>query len=372
MRIKQIVPALAAVMLLAVLAAGCMKGGGAGESPAPAPPSAAAEAPTEAPTPAVTLSPTPAPTLSGEPQPVLETYGIDPAEIGEMTYSFHAFGTRTLRRGEGGFDQVLTLLASLKGAPVKPQRTVDRTLKLDSCSRPLFIGSDGERTYISLGWEDFLLLDTDGRPEDELEALFASYAPEPYQAPFLFDGSAYRTDGGLSLTAAQPTYDYAALQAAIPASRRRYYEVDGGVPEEGAVVHLRAENQGEANTAYVWPGLLALRDGEWIHVPTVSPTASTLERRGLQPGESLETGLAMDLYNDPLTPGKYCGYMIYVVDDGKLGVYNHIAYAPFEIVGEVPEDGREPLMDGVRLDKVRRITYSLKDWDEYKIGRAHV
>jgi hypothetical protein len=359
---KQIVPVLAAVMLLAVLAAGCVKGG-AGESPPPAPTSEAAEAPT----PAVTPDPTPAPTLSGEPRPVLETYGIDPEEINELTYSFHPFGTRTLRRGEGGFDQVLALLASLKGAPVKAQRSVDRTLKLDSCSRPLFIGSDGERTYISLGWEDFLLLDTDGRPEDELEALFAAYAPEPYQAPFLFDGSAYRTDGGLSLTAAQPTYDYAALQAAIPASRRRYYEVDGGVPEEGAVVHLRAENQGEANTAYVWPGLLALRDGEWIHVPTFSPTASTLERRGLQPGESLETGLAMDLYNDPLTPGKYCGYMIYAVDDGKLGVYNRIAYAPFEIVGEVPEDGREPLMDGVRLEKVRRITYTLQSWDEYTL-----
>jgi hypothetical protein len=359
---KLIVPALAAAMLLAVLAAGCVKDG-AGESPPPALPSAAAEAPT----PAVTPDPTPAPTLSGEPRPVLETYGIDPVEINELTYSFHPFGTRTLRRGEGGFDQVLALLASLKGAPVKAQRSVDRTLKLDSCSRPLFIGSDGERTYISLGWEDFLLLDTDGRPEDELEALFAAYAPEPYQAPFLFDGSAYRTDGGLSLTAAQPTYDYAALQAAIPASRRRYYEVDGGVPEEGAVVHLRAENQGEANTAYVWPGLLALRDGEWIHVPTFSPTASTLERRGLQPGESLETGLAMDLYNDPLTPGKYCGYMIYAVDDGKLGVYNRIAYAPFEIVGEVPEDGREPLMDGVRLEKVRRITYTLQSWDEYTL-----
>ena len=255
---NRIAQALAAALLLALLAAGCIRGGGPGESPTPVPTSAA----TVSPAPTVTLSPTPAPTLSGEPQPVLETYGIDPAEIGEMTYSFHAFGPRSLRRGEGGFDQVLTLLSSLKGAPVKAQRTVDRTLKLDSCSHPLFIGSDGERTYISLGWEDFLLLDTDGRPDEELEALFAAYAPEPYQAPFLFDGSDYRTDGGLSLTAAQPTYDYAAMQAAIPISRRRYYEVDGGVPEEGAVVHLRAENQGEANTAYIWPGLLALRDGE--------------------------------------------------------------------------------------------------------------
>ena len=138
---KPIAPALAAVALLAALSVGCAKGGNPGENPPPAPPSEAAEAPT----PAVTLSPTPAPTLSGEPRPVLETYGIDPAEIGEMTYSFHAFGTRTLRRGEGGFEQVVALLASLKGTPVKAQRTVDRTLKLDSCSHPLFIGSDGER-----------------------------------------------------------------------------------------------------------------------------------------------------------------------------------------------------------------------------------
>ncbi len=362
MRKRRIAPALTAALLLAVLAAGCVRGG-AGESPTPALPSAAAVAPT----PAVTPDPTPVPTLSGEARPVLETYGIDPAEIGEMTYDFFPFGERTLRRGEGGFNQVLAMLASLKGAPVKAQRTVDRTLKLDSCSHPLFIGSDGERTFISLGWEDFLLLDTDGRPDEELEALFASYAPEPYQAPFLFDGSAYRTDSGLSLTAAQPAYDYAAMQAAIPASRRRFYEVDGGAAEEGAVVHLTAENQGDGNIVYLLPGLLALRDGEWFRVPTFSPTASTLERRGLQPGQSLETGLAMDLYDDPLTPGKYCAYMLYAVDDGKKDVYNRIAYAPFEIVGEIPEDGREPLLDGVKMEKVRRITYTLKDWDKYTL-----
>lgn len=360
---KPMAPALAAVALLAVLAAGCMKGGGAGESPTPAPTSEAAEAPT----PVVTLSPTPAPTLSGEPRPVLETYGIDPEKIGEMTYSFHAFGTRTLRRGEGGFDQVLALLASLKGAPVKAQRTVDRTLELDSCLHPLFIGSDGERTYISLGWEDFLLLDTDGRPDEELEALFAAYAPEPYQAPILFDGSAYRSDGGLSLTAAQPTYDYAAMQAAIPISRRRYYALDGGAPEEEAVVRLTAENQGDEPIDYHLPALLALRDGEWVWVPTLSPIATTYERKCLQPGESLETGLTMDYYADPLPPGKYCACMVYSVGEKPKQFSTHIAYAPFEIVGEVPEDGREPLMDGVKLEKVRRITYTLRSWDEYTL-----
>ena len=360
---KPIAPALAAGLLLAVLAAGCMKGGGAGESPPPAPPSEAAEVPA----PAVTLSPTPAPTLSGEARPVLETYGIDPEKIGEMTYSFHAFGTRTLRRGEGGFDQVLALLASLKGAPVKAQRTVDRTLELDSCLYPLFIGSDGERTYISLGWEDFLLLDTDGRPDEELEALFAAYAPEPRQAPILFDGSAYRSDGGLSLTAAQPTYDYAAMQAAIPISRRRYYALDGGAPEEEAVVRLTAENQGDEPIDYHLPALLALRDGEWVWVPTLSPIATTYERKCLQPGESLETGLTMDYYADPLPPGKYCACMVYSVGEKPKQFSTHIAYAPFEIVGEAPEDGREPLMDGVKLEKVRRITYTLRSWDEYTL-----
>ena len=316
---KQIVPVLVAILLLAVLAAGCAKGGGPGETPTLAP--------------TVTPDPTPAPTLSGEPRPVLETYGIDPAEIGEMTYSFFAFGTRTLCRGEGGFDQVLELLKSLKGAPVKPQRAVDRTLKLDCCGHPLFIGSDGERVYISLGWEDFQLLDTEGRPDEELEALFASYAPAPDEAPVVYDAAAYRTDGGLSLTAEKSAYDYAAMQEAIPRSRRRFYELDGGAPEEEAIVHLTAENQGDEPIDYSLPGLLALRDGEWVWVPTISPLATTFERKCLQPGEKLETGLSMELYADPLEPGKYCACMVYSVGDAPKHWNTHIAYAPFEIVG---------------------------------------
>ena len=65
-----------------------------------------------------------------------------------------------------------------------------------------------------------------------------------------------------------------------------------------------------------------------------------MQSMGLQPGEKLETGVAMDFYKDPLMPGQYCAFMIYAVDNGKKDVYNRIAYAPFEIVGEVPEDGR--------------------------------
>ena len=126
------------------------------------------------------------------------------------------------------------------------------------------------------------------------------------------------------------------MQEAIPISRRRYYELGGGEPEEGAVVRLTAENRGDEPIDYHLPALLALRDGEWVWVPTLSPIATTYERKCLQPGESLETGLTMDYYADPLPPGKYCACMIYSVGDQPKRFDTHIAYAPFEIAGEAP------------------------------------
>lgn len=322
-------------VFLLILLAGCSEAGGAGGIPT--------EAPTE--TPLVQPVETPAelpieiPAEEGGGEPVLERFGLDPEEIEEITYSANHFGSRTLKRGEEGFDRALALLAALRGEPVKaPKGAVSRQLriKLKEKQTTLSLEWDGERVYAALNYFDYLLLDGTGRPDDGLEAIIARYAPPPDRDLPPFDADAYTEDGQLVLEAERRVYDRGALLAAIEGSLARFREpgpAEGTRGEAGAVVRLRAENRGGEPISYGRPVLQVFRDGEWYPVPLRMSLGDDLLPRYLGAGETLVTGVSMFIYDDPLEPGLYRACMFYSPGGELKTVRDHAAFAEF-FIGE--------------------------------------
>ena len=318
------------------------------------------------------------------PQPIPETYGLDPDSVEELRYSSPR-REYTLHRGDEGFEQVLAFLTSLRGTPAYMPETVNRgsslTLTDGAASRGLLtLEYDGERVYTSVGNKHYRALEAPGRPDEELEAIFERYAARAYPAPVPFEWDVIE-DGTLALTPEKPSYDYEALQAAIALSLRRFTEPqpvgESSIPDEGAVVRLTAENRGEGTLYYEFPFLLALRGGEWCWVPERFQSASDLIPRSLEPGEKLETGIAMDGYDDPLGPGLYRACMRFAVDDNHR--YTHLTWVEFEITGASPvpnptpvpvptptpepDDGMEQLLRNKNPDRIERITYRSR-WGE--------
>ena len=357
---------LAAALLLAALIAGCGQRGEAGETPPPSPslPETAASALT---------SP---PGEEGEPVPVMEALGLAPEEIEKLTYSAGFFGERTLRKGETGFDEAIALLISLRGTPAKVPRAVARLVKLNDSGIPLVLEYDGERVHASLGWSDNYLLDSSGRPDLELEDIFARYAPKPIREPVSFDFGSYTAGGELILMPEKPDYDEEALRTAVESSLLRLRErgpEDSTAPEEGAIVHLMAENKGEEEVYYGFPFLLAYHDGGWFRVPTRTEYVSDLIPRSIAPGQTLETGLRMDDYDDPLYPGLYRACMTYHVgfyDKGSR--YDHIAWTEFEITETEDPDAPAPerLIRDREPEEIDVLRYTLPTWDYYTLRRG--
>ena len=295
-----------------------------------------ASQPTAEPTAAPGVTPTPAPGEEGGGESVLERFGLDPEEIERISYSAFHFGKRTLERGEEGFDQALNILISLRGIPAAlTGSSVNREVRLNDGGIPLVLEYDGERVYADWGYAgEFLLLA--GRPDEALEAVFARYAPGPVPEPFTGSGS-LREDGPLVLEAASPVCDGAALRSAIEGSLLRFKEPgpkEGYRSEEGAILRLTAENRGEETVQYTLPRwLLALRDGSWYWVPARMSLGDDLIPRQLAPGETLETGMDMTVFDDSLEPGIYRACMLYSVGAELKAGLTHIAYAEFEIQG---------------------------------------
>ena len=290
--------------------------------------------PTAEPTAAPGETPPPTPGEEGGGESVLERFGLDPEGIDSITYSALHFGKRTLDRGEEGFEEVLALLASLRGTPAPPpKRAVSRELRINDGGSPLVLEYDGERVYADRGYTgEYLLLE--GRPDDGLEAIFARWAPGPEPVPF--EGG-FREDGPLALQAERPVCDGAALRAAVERSLLRFKEPgpkEGYRSEEGAILRLTGENRGEERVWYSLPRwLLALRDGTWYWVPARISLGDDLIPRCLEPGESLETGLDMTVFDDSLEPGIYRACMLYSVGTEAKAGMTHIAFGEFEIKG---------------------------------------
>ena len=355
-----------AALLLAALIGGCGQKGEAGET---APPVSAFPATAE---PVLT----PPPGEAGEPVPVMEAFGFAPEEIEKLTFSASPFGERTLVRGEEGFDEALELLFSLHGTPSSVTKAIARLVRVNDGGIPFILEFDGERVHASLGWSEDHLLEASGRPDLELEDIFARYAPKPVREPVAFDFGSYASGGGLVLTSEKPAYDENELREAVESTLLRLRErgpEDDTRPEEGAIVHLRAENKGEEEVYYEFPFLLSYHDGGWFRVPTRMEYVSDLIPRSIAPGQTLETGLRMDDYDDPLYPGLYRACMMYHVGFyGKGSRYDHIAWAEFEITETEDPDAPAPeqLIQDQAAEEIGVIRYTLPTWDFYTLRRG--
>jgi hypothetical protein len=320
--------AAALALTLAILAAACTFGGrpeAGGGSPAVNPqPSATPE-----------VTPTPQP----DAVPILEAFQIDAEEVTELGYRFFPFGERSLKRGDEGFTQALDLLRSLWGTPSPlPKRSVDRELTLDG--KRLTLQYDGEKLYATTNLEDNLLLDTQGRPDDELEAIFERFGAGGPELT-VQDHTDYVQDGTLTLSLAQTQLEYEAVREAVAETLRRFYEPgpEAGTPTaEGAVLPFSLSNRGGEDADWLPPALELYREGAWYRVPERQGLAITLERRMLSPGQTLEEGLSLATYDDPLSPGRYRLALTYGVGEAgsRAKSYDHIAFAEFEIAESAP------------------------------------
>ena len=283
--------------------------------------------------PAETQVPTPAEESDGE--PLLAWFGLDPEGIDRISYSAVHFGKRTLERRDEGFREAVGLLATLRGTPARLPRgaAAARELRINDDPIPLVLEYDGEWVYADLGYAgEYLLLE--GRPDDALEAVFAHFTTGPALVPY---GDEYREDGPVILQAERPICDGGELRAAVADTLLRLKEPgpkEGTKTAEGAIVRLIAENQGEEAVMYSPPReLLVLRDGTWYRVPFRISLSDDLIPRWLAPGESLETGLNLSVFDDPLGPGFYRAGIRYTTGEKLKTGWTHIAWAEFEITG---------------------------------------
>ena len=325
-----------------------------------------------------------------EPKSLTEAFGLDPDKFVKLEFS-GPLGMHTLQRGEEGFAQIFEFLGSLRGSSSYiPQASVHCSVKLvkeNGTHDFLMMEYDGERVMASVDYSDYLALESEGRPDLELEALFARYAKAPDPIPY--DPGKYVVDGLLSLTPARSVIDHDALQEAIGISLRRYTEPqpvgESVAAEEGAILWMTAKNVGEKTIYYDPPlSILALRDGDWYWVRLRYDFMSDLILRSLSPGETAECAVGLHLFDDPLEPGQYCVCMFYTVDETGKSPYDHVAFAPFVITdGEPlpapeptpapapePDDGTELLMGTVKREKIKSVEYSLNAYDDYLLERG--
>ena len=249
---------------------------------------------------------------------------------------------------------------------------------------------DGERVMASVDYSDYLALESEGRPDLELEALFARYAKAPDPIPY--DPGKYVVDGLLSLIPARSVIDHDALQEAIGISLRRYTEPqpvgESVAAEEGAILWVTAKNVGEKTIYYDPPlSILALRDGDWYWVRLRYDFMSDLILRSLSPGETAECAVGLHFFDDPLEPGQYCVCMFYTVDETGKSPYDHVAFAPFVITDGEPLPAPEPTPeltpaptpepdDGTELlrikhpEEIHELVYSFSWGDRYFLRRG--
>ena len=97
----------------------------------------------------------------------------------------------------------------------------------------------------------------------------------------------------------------------------------------------------------------------------------------LSPGQTLEEGLSLATYDDPLSPGRYRLALTYGVGEAgsRAKSYDHIAFAEFEIAEGAepapnPEADRGLLMGSAKPEKVKSIEYRLNFYEHFFLDRG--
>ncbi len=268
---------------------------------------------------------------------------IKPEKVSSILCRLPLSECYTLREGEAGFEAARDFLFSLRGAPCEmPEVLVSRSIE-PNAGPAVTLGFDGEHVYGRLGTGPWLLLDGEGRLDQELTELFLQFGEkEAYTNTFPSENADKTVDDSVVLVLEKTSFDLDALLSGM-AAYRAAYRASGRPPEEwGREFSLSAslQNGMEERINYGHDtSLEVLRDGEWRLILTRSGIGVTNLGYVLQPGEA-DDGLGISFlyyYEEALTPGRYRLCLDY--KPGRDGKPTHVAYAEFELVGSLPEEG---------------------------------
>ena len=234
----------------------------------------------------------------------------------------------TLREGDAGFDEARDFLFSLRGALCEvPEILVSRSIE-PNAGPAVTLGFDGEHVYGRLGTGPWLLLDGEGRLDQELTELFLQFGEkEAYTNTFPSENADKTVDDSVVLVLEKTSFDLDALLS--------------GMVEWGREFSLSASLQNGLEERINYghdTALEVLRDGEWRLILTRSGIGVTNLGYVLQPGEA-DDGLGisfLNYYEEALTPGRYRLCLDY--KPGRDGNPTHAAFAEFELVGSLPEE----------------------------------
>ena len=248
----------------------------------------------------------------------------------------------TLREGDAGFDETRDFLFSLRGAPCElPEVLVSRSIE-PNAGPAVTLGFDGEHVYGRLGTGPWLLLDGEGRLDQELTELFLQFGEkEAYTNTFPSENADKTVDDSVVLVLEKTSFDLDTLLSGMAAYRAAYRESGRPPVEWGREFSLSASLQNGLEERINYghdTALEVLRDGEWRLILTRSGIGVTNLGYVLQPGEA-DDGLGisfLNYYEEALTPGRYRLCLDY--KPGRDGNPTHVAYAEFELVGSLPEE----------------------------------
>ena len=222
-----------------------------------------------------------------------------------------------------------------------PESLVSRSIE-PNAGPAVTLAFDGEHVYGRLGTGLWLLLDGEGRLDQELTDIFLQWGEkEVYTKTYPSENTDKTVDENVVLVLEKTSFDLDALLSGMEAYRAAYRESGRPPAEWGREFSLSASLQNglEERISYGHDTALeVLRDGEWRLILTRSGIGVLNIGYVLYPGEA-DDGLGisfLDYYEEALTPGRYRLCLDYKPgrNDGNP---THVAYAEFELVGSLPD-----------------------------------
>lgn len=273
---------------------------------------------------------------------------VEPGEVRSILCRLPYEDRYTLREGDMGFAAARDFLFSLRGTPCeRPELLVLRSFEPDT-GPAVTLGFDGERVYGCLGTGLWLLLDAEGRPDQELTEVFLHWGEkEVYTATYPSEYEDMTVDGSVTLTLDKTSVDRNVLLAEMAAYREEYRAWGKQAEDRFREFTLQAtlkNDSGETINFGEYAALETLRDGEWRTIPMRSGFGYFDIAHVLEPGEVYENlGVSfLSYYEEMLTPGRYRLSLSY--KPGRIGIPTHVAYAEFELTdGPAPQKTYIPI-----------------------------
>ncbi len=268
---------------------------------------------------------------------------INPEKVDSILCRLPLSECYTLREGDAGFSAARDYLFSLRGVPCElPESLVSRSIE-PNAGPAVTLAFDGEHVYGRMGTGFWLLLEGEGRLDQELTEIFLQFGEkEAYTNTFPSETIDKTVDESVELVLEKTSFDLDALLSGMEAYRAAYRESGRPPVEWGREFSLNASLQNglEERISYGHDTALeALRDGEWRLILMRSGIGVFNIGYVLEPGEA-DDGLGISFlsyYEEALTPGRYRLCLDYKPGRNDANP-THVACAEFELVSELPEE----------------------------------